>query len=496
MAAIDGVVSRSTCQGLLRTVARPRARRRLLARTTRGISNEEHARPAKVSLFRPEDVREKDRWLLQGLREPFQTIDQESIVACKEPVKVVGSKIECLCSWNEASGYTQAIYVPGECLEIHISTRLLHEPRQTNRDIPGDASRPRNTRPSLSNATAHGALDPETSWSNRPYGYCNPGRGPRFVSWDDPLAALHATDPGLKLDHVDIMATDEVLLNLLVVARNESLVSFKGSIRKHLNNSAYNVLLVGNTLVLKRRASSFHGKARVPTGRRLNFGYYKISTESVPEVEDSSVHYQLLRYKLGPFSCLVRATVNGSMQDMPTCVGQSKKPQTRNVHGIDVIRAGKGVQTTQAFQATVRPLPIQHKLEARRLKKFALHLWVSGQTKLGIADIVSADRFGEPDNLTIIEMAELVRNFEDMEQGVLRRLVGLLEALRDAVRARGAPCVAIFFPPSATAREIPGKGDYAIQVYDAVPDETPVLLDWHKEHFWSQNKRHKRMIGP
>lgn len=35
------------------------------------------------------------------------------------------SEIKCLCSWNEASGSRQAIYVPGKCLQISGSMEHL-----------------------------------------------------------------------------------------------------------------------------------------------------------------------------------------------------------------------------------------------------------------------------------------------------------------------------------------------------------------------------------
>lgn len=146
MAAARGVISRPACQGLLQAVARPRARSRLLICKSRWISSEEHEseeheRPAKTSSIRPEDVKEMDRWRLHEFRDPFETIDQSSYVACREPVSLVDTEIQRVCSWNEASGSRQAIHVPGESLGIFFffSSTRLHLCKalrrgQTNRD--------------------------------------------------------------------------------------------------------------------------------------------------------------------------------------------------------------------------------------------------------------------------------------------------------------------------------------------------------------------------
>ncbi|KAG8160900.1 hypothetical protein KVR01_009164 [Diaporthe batatas] len=468
----------SASRRLLRTVARPRARPRLsvLVRKSRCMSSEGQARPAKVSSPRPEHVRPGDRELLSLFPNPIATIDQKSYEACQEPVSVMDSKIECLCSWNEARGSRQAIYVPG------------------------DASRPRNTIASLSNDAIREALDAAMP-ERRPWGYCNPGRGPRPVGWDDSLAALCATDPGLKLDHVDVMASLGVLLNLLSVAHNTHQRLYRRPRHGFPDSFHLNMMQVGNTLVLrdrfnttatKTRFNTTATKIRVPGPSPKGWEYYKIFTEPAPEVGDSSIHHQLLSYKLGPLTCLVRTYVNGSMQDMPIPTDQSSNPQRRDIHGIDVIKAGQGVQTSQAFLACARGFPFQRSNEAVRLQRNAQNLLLSGQTKLAVADVVPEDRLGELRGLTVVEMAELVRNYETDNQHVLRRLVGLLGALRETVRAHGGPCVGIFFPPSEAALSISGERNDTIQVYEAGPDEPPILLDWHKEHFWPQSQVPKK----
>lgn len=478
MATNGGVVSRSACQGLLWTVARPTSRSHMpIVRKPRWISGVEQARSGQRYSSRSIDVRAKDEWPLQQFGKPRMTkviIDQKSIRACKKPVRLVDSKIECLCSWNEASGSRQAIYVPG------------------------DASRPTKPTDSLSlyHPPTHKTL--AAAPADRLMGYCNPGRGPRGGAWDDCLAALYTTNPELKLDHVDVMISDEVLLYILLVAQNGR-APFFGEPIGSISTLAFDLLLVGNTLVMKRRRNKYRrltNTTTVPSNLpTLHWEYYKVATEPVPEVEDSSVHQQLLRYNIGPLSCLVKVKVNGTVQEMPTSTSPSEPPQQRDLHGIDVIKAGQGVHPNSAFQAIARRPAADPAIDARRLKFMTARLWYSGQTRLGIADVVPAHQVGELGGLTVIDMADMVRNYEKVNQRGLRRVAGLIMALRDAVRAHGGPCVGTFVPPPDTAGSSTVKRNYAIQVHGAGPYEAPVLLDWHKEHFWSQNAVPPDQVG-
>lgn len=139
------------------------------------------------------------------------------------------------------------------------------------------------------------------------------------------------------------------------------------------------MLLIGNILVIKARSKRpLDGVRPVPSSMPTYWEYYKIVTESVPEVEDSSVHNQLLHYNMGPLSCLVRTKAHGTMQEIPTSIGPSAPPQTRELHGIDVIKAGQGVLPTAAFHASAR-LPFRKPdLEAKRLRTFTPRLWLAG----------------------------------------------------------------------------------------------------------------------
>lgn len=311
------------------------------------------------------------------------------------------------------------------------------------------------------------------------------------MAWDDCLAALCATEPKLKLNDIDVMIGVDCLRPLLVVAQNSRNFLSK----KPMRGIAFNMSLIDKTLVIKIRPQyDISGAILVPSTGIADTKYYMAATESMPEVEDSTIHHQLLRYKLGPLSCLVRSKVNGTLQDMPASTGSSERPRACDLHAIDVIKAGQGVLITESFTGTTRPPPRRQADELDRLNKKAPLLLFSGLTKLGIADIVPDGR--SVGGLTVVEMRELVSQFEDRNQDGLRRLVGLLTTLRAAVQAHGAPCVGVFLPRVRAQNHTDGESDFTFSVHSAGPEEAPVLLDWHKEHFWSLEKAPSKRSRP
>lgn len=286
-------------------------------------------------------------------------------------------------------------------------------------------------------------------------------------------------NPNFKLDDVDVMVHFSVLVHLFAVARR----SFKIVQQKSAHGMALDMSLVNNTLVITRRKRPL--RPSVPTQSMEyseTWGFFKAATDPVPAIEHSSLHYRLLRYKIGPLSCVVKTLANGTIQEMPAPRGPSGPQETRHVHGIDVIAAGQGILTDAAFLGSARPRPDPHtgrKTEFTRLKTLTPRLWLSSLTKLGFADLVAPGEDAGTGGLTVVEMGELVRRFETENNENLRRLAGLLAALRDTVREHGGPCVTLSYRPSQPSK-------HAVHVHSAGPEQAPVLLDWHKEYFWSK----------
>lgn len=309
----------------------------------------------------------------------------------------------------------------------------------------------------------------------------------RWESWDNPLASLYHMKPNLKLDDVDIMVHGTALFYLLMIASDRMGGRF-GSMK---NGTAFDIVLMNNTLVIQRRSrrsSSLATKKALLT--QLEEHSYKVATIPVPGVKNSMHHYQLLRYNIGSLAFLVSVHVKGTVQMLPATRERSRPQKTRSVHGIDVITTGQGVLVPLAFQTSLRPPSTSTRSrlerEKRRLYRRVPHLWVSRQTKLGVIEGAGSG------GLTVVELGDKVMRFEEQNQEGLQRLVRLLKTLRDAVRAHGGPCVVVF--SKKTGEPLPDKHD--IRVYSVGREKMPVLLDWHKEHFWSKKNNPEENAQP
>ncbi|KKY39002.1 hypothetical protein UCDDA912_g01034 [Diaporthe ampelina] len=177
---------------------------------------------------------------------------------------------------------------------------------------------------------------------------------------------------------------------------------------------------------------------------------------------------------------------------LPKHNGPSMQYQKQDIHGINVIAAGKGVMTPLAFQGSARSHPVHRQgwdFEAKRLEKWVPRLWICGQTRLGLADVLTPRRGVCLGGLTVVDLGELVEKFEEDDQHALRRLAGLLAKLRDTVRALGSTCVVSIsaLPPGDPGCASGPTQRHSFDIHSSAK-EVPILKDWHKEHFWSQDE--------
>lgn len=214
-----------------------------------------------------------------------------------------------------------------------------------NCKIQGDASRPRTVSLPLTGNTTNDSLHPPVDVS--PSRVFNSGVVERWFAWDEPLASLFVMKPNLKLDDVDVMVHDSALFQLFTIASRRS----KDMFRSSGSNFAFDISLINNTLVIQKRTKT----PKVVLLTPLDWHHYEAATVPMPGVEYSSVHCQLLRYNIGPLSCVVSTRVNGTVQQLPTIKEPSKPQKKRHVNGIDIIIAGQGVLPAAAFQAILRP---------------------------------------------------------------------------------------------------------------------------------------------
>lgn len=294
--------------------------------------------------------------------------------------------------------------------------------------------------------------------------------------------------PNLRLDDVDIMVQGTALFYLLMIASDRMGGVFGGM----TTGVAFDIVLMNNTLVIQRRSSSLSTKNGLST--KLQEPSYKAATIPVTGVKNSMHHYQLLRYNIGSLACLVSVHVKGTVQVLPAARERSRPQKTRSVHGIDVIPTGQGVLAPLAFQASFRRPDRDPqsalKRETKRLSRRVPRLWINRQTKLGVVDLIPPGQDAGSGGLTVVELGDKVMRFEEQNQKGLKRLVRLLKTLRDTVRTHGGPCVVVV---SDRKGELLPE-NRTVHVYSAGPEEIPVLLDWHKDHFWSKKNNSEENV--
>lgn len=360
----------------------------------------------------------------------------------------------------------------------------------------GDARRPRT-------AQAHSSPDPMITGSSAHVVSLDIVRRSRF--WDDALASLYAMKPNLKLDDVDVMMTEEALMNLLGLV---SLGNMKKSFPMNTYGFALDMSLINNTLVFQQRWRNSHTAPDLASPVLEHTDCYKAATVPVPGVEQSPTHCQLLRYSLGPLSLVVRTKLEGSVQEFPSTKEPSGPQKTRNVHGIDVITAGQGILTPMAFQISARSRATdddrekRHNREKKRRRRWAPRLWISGQTKLGLVDFARPGQDADGSGLTVVDLGGRVRSFQTHNQDGLRRLPGFLKILRECVRAHGGQCVVVLMEKQRPVFiiESPGgarsPGNFTLRIHSSGPREAHMLSDWQMEHFWSRRKATKEHLRP
>lgn len=303
----------------------------------------------------------------------------------------------------------------------------------------------------------------------------------------DTFVALLAMKPDLTLNNVDIMADANALVYLFGIAQSNvgALFAFP---RKQA--FAFDLSLFNDTLVIQQRRDPI--SPPVGGGR---WDHYETATTPILGTHDSSHHSQLLRYNIGPLSCIVRVVVNGSVQGLPTSNRSPEPRQTLTLHGVEVIPAGHGVSPASTFKVRIRNRPdndTMWKREHERLKRMDMRGWLAGQTRVGLVDMRPAlpgapegpaGSWTNAQRLMVIEMGDRITRFEKERQSTLRRFATLLETLRDTVQAHGGPCVAVHYRTEKKTGN--GRKNTLLHIYSAGPEELPVLLEWQKEQFWS-----------
>ncbi|KAL2001159.1 hypothetical protein VTN02DRAFT_2142 [Thermoascus thermophilus] len=351
----------------------------------------------------------KYSWLTQGTGSLIKTIESAQIPCSGHPI-TSSSPFDLLCTYNWRDARTPSIYVPG--------APPRWEPRNLPVAIPQDRGK---------------FFIDEDAYRASEYPF-------------EPLfQALSVMNPNFNFQDVDLVTNRNSLRKLFDFAEGRTCQSF----RIDLN-------LVNETLFLTRRERKARTVLR-GTNRSNGFGhgFEQMFSKRSPPLEDSSGHYRVITYPLGPLKCVIRFEVDAycdSNDDLPP-QGQAspassdesvapspeslslQERETRETPGsINVIRRG-------------HVIPCAATAEIKSRSKFLgptgtmPQLWFGRTPHL----LCGIHKDGVIEQIKERNCAPQFQEWEVRHQTGLRKLVQLIEELRQTTTlAENRSCVAVF----------------------------------------------------
>lgn len=256
-------------------------------------------------------------------------------------------------------------------------------------------------------------------------------------------------NPTFRFDPID------VLLN-----RNSLRKFFDFCAGRAQDTFRVNLFLVNSTLIIERCVRSTTEFLNASLGTGYGHSFERAVTKLPPELQDSSAHHRVLRYKLGGLECAVRFEVDASYADPNTAgaPGEGDRSGAANGEDVEFLEAGFSSMAlgksanTGAKDVSVITVPrgsgtpqasVAELKSSKRRPKVLPQLWfgrtrylITGHHEQGVFDEVKVEDVGE--DLEAWENREA-------NQDALRKMAMLLSRLRDAVGMAGAkPCVAVY----------------------------------------------------
>lgn len=399
-----------------------------------------------------------------------------------------GTKL--LCSWNLGPGEKKVIWVPGKypssLVSAHMSQYLAHK-TDSARFSTGDAPRVRDVKLPMDLKPESMQEVPNSDWA----------LGNPQASFEPFFASLATMNPQANFDNTDVIARAGTLLLLLGVARG----NLKQLGAAHLS-VAFQIALVKNTLIIKRiqhpTKGNALGRGLTPT---MTGGFAKTIAEMRASENDINPdHSQAVRYDLAHLRCVVvhpvdAATGNTSLPPLTVPDKSQEIPQLSE--SIQVRRGGRGVPPGavtkfmtgfMGYESNGRKLNYKGQL---KIKPAGLaKIWFERpkailQGHLEPAPPGAAEGTLRLARVSVRETRPMLDQTENACQLELRRMVTLLDRLRDTARRAGGSCVLICLPEQES--ESGGaKVSAKFEVYKSGPDAERLVLDWHVERFWSE----------
>lgn len=313
------------------------------------------------------------------------------------------------------------------------------------------------------------------------------------ASFEPFFASLIAMNPFANFDNTDVIARSATMNLLLGVVRgslNQLGVSW---------GTALHITLVKNTILIQRlqfpsNDGKLLGRGMTPTfnGSFMN----KITEMKASGEEMPRDHSHAVRYDLAHLHCVVIRPVDAATGDatLPS-FPPPNEPETSG--SVNVKMGGRGVPpraVTKVMTGVVgsegNKRRVNYKGQLRIKPPGLSKIWFERPSHL-IQGHLEPSPTKEPtetarlSRVSVRETNQMLDQTEDACQLELRKLVALLDRLRETARKAGGSCVLTYLPARAQKNggpKLPAK----FEVYKSGPEAKPLVLDWHVERFWSK----------
>ncbi|KAK3988926.1 hypothetical protein QBC44DRAFT_328447 [Cladorrhinum sp. PSN332] len=341
-----------------------------------------------------------------------------------------------ICSYSTVAGQPQTYYVPGEppALALH--------PGDLSKDLPL-------------------ILPPKLRTSHRTETFLAPG----LHNFDPVFRSLDIMNPGFRFDDIDLLTEAPIIKDMGRWAHG-----------RPMKPCRFNVRLVRDTLILSYNQDRLRDDSwgKQPTTLSLGHAFEAVATSFPKGLEgtDEAGHFRLVRHRLGPFACAIRAE-NDAVYHAPGTEPQERSdsqdsdPSPCPSFGRGrAIRRGRVIPQNKIAEVKTIAVTNQDDTDVNWDSwSHAYHTW--GTTFFTRPSYLYTAHFiqpaGQQHALFHHIQVDDARGIRDVwqkkwhVQGTIRRLAVLLKRLRDAVaKTRHKDCSLIITPHGLF-----GKDDYA-----------------------------------
>lgn len=314
-------------------------------------------------------------------------------------------------------------------------------------------------------------------------------------SFEPFFASLAAMNPRANFEKTDVIAHTSTLHLMMGVARGTFAQFGKSNLP-----FAFHASMVNGTLLIKKLGQFDRpeglGRGASPT---VNSSFLNKITEMKPGVEDaSSEHYQALRYDIGPMRCVAIVPVEAAIGNdtLPPLTFDDKlipgTPGSVNVRNggggvlptavAKIYTAGQETAGQQSRVSNGGHLKLKHRRMATMWLTRPNNI-LEGHLKAEYQGI-RADVPRKLLRVTIRSVKHTLAHIEDVWQLDFRRLVTVLDVLRNVAQDAGGSCILTYHPPVREPFHKPSK----FELHKCSAEAPPLVLDWHVKQFWRSQK--------